>query len=476
MQYRHCMMIFILVYIMRIRGKKNETFTTLMDWSAVSSLNANVVNDIGCGYIIIRPEYCSRNIDIPLYNLDLQHNTRISEYIQKINYLKENQGINLIKNITWGKGISANGSITSTDSTIGITDKLYFGVNRYITCNNFVRGVGVRCATYGEDGIAVEITSSSDNGIVTLEKTGNAVYAIFTVSKRADIAQTPPMAQYGQYFDDYVPYCEIGGYLTPKEYYCGPNREYTKLKDAIEAAEKIMGATLYVDAGEYDLIQEYGSEFFENLSSSNTFSGIPLKNRIHIIFSPNAIVKLNYTGNNEYVLQMVSIFYVGKYGFTLENCRADASRIRYVVHDDINGQQNCFSQHKYLNCNFSIDNSQGLWSNTCIGGGLGLGSEVVIQGCVFDAHDDNGAAIYYHQFPTASANGASHITIVDNYIKNGCIELSLGTQLASLLKTIAVVSNNSVPQTSVIDESGIYVNGTGANTEIYSYNNQIRNN
>ena len=284
------------------------------------------------------------------------------------------------------------------------------------------------------------------------------------------------MAQYGNYIDDYQPYSVIGGYLPENKFYCGKSRKYKKLTEAILAAESVMDSILYVDEGEYDIYDELGADFFENLSSTNTWTGIPLKNRIHIVFSPNSIVKLNYSGNNEYVLTNVSIFQVGRYGFTLEGCRAEGSRIRYIVHDDINGHHIDYSQHKYLNCNLKIDNSQGIWTNTCIGGGLGLGSEVMIQGCVFDAHNNNGAAIYYHQFPTASANGASHITIVDNYIKNGCIELSLGTQLASLLKTIAVVSNNNVPQTSVIDESGIYVAGTGANTEIYSYNNQIRNN
>ena len=33
--------------------------------------------------------------------------------------------------------------------------------------------------------------------------------------------------------------------------------------DAIEAAEKYMDSVLYVDAGTYDLIQEFGDEYFD---------------------------------------------------------------------------------------------------------------------------------------------------------------------------------------------------------------------
>ena len=266
-------------------------------------------------------------------------------------------------------------------------------------------------------------------------------------------------------------------------FYCGASRKYKKLIDAIEAAERYMGAVLYVDAGTYDLVEEFGDDYFANLSSSSSMPGIVLKNRIHIVFSPNSFVECHYTGNNQYALINFSPFNTGQYGFTLENLNLDSSRTRYAIHDERNGKvEQCVS--RYINCNIKQDNSNNAeWSSyCCIGGGLGSNHEVMIENCTFESIPRSGVVVHgavsYHPSNDASNHDfRCEIVMKNNYFKTGTLELS-GSRTDATHDTTCIITGNSLEYNSGNSASGIYYSGNqqyqGSHYKVYAWNNEIR--
>lgn len=267
-----------------------------------------------------------------------------------------------------------------------------------------------------------------------------------------------------------------------KIFYCGESRQYTKLIDAIAIAEQYMGSILYVDAGIYDLVDEFGAEYFANLSSASSMAGIVLKNRIHIIFSPNSRVVCNYTGDNEYVLTNFSPFNVGQYGFVVENLNLESSRTRYAIHDERNGgTEQCVSH--YINCNIKQDNSgNATWSSyCCIGGGLGANHEVYIENCTFESIARIGTVVHgtvsYHPSNASSTDYACELVVKDSYFVTGTVELS-GSRTDAQNDTTVIVTNNSFEYNSANSPSGIYYSGAqsyqGAHYNVRAWNNENR--
>lgn len=267
-----------------------------------------------------------------------------------------------------------------------------------------------------------------------------------------------------------------------KIFYCGESREYTKLIDAIKAAERYMGSILYVDDGTYDLISEFGTSFFSSYGSGST-PGIILKNRIHIIFSPNSYVICHYEGDNTYVLQNFSPFNCGQYGFILENLNLSSSRVRYGIHDERNGKTE-FCQSKYINCRITHDNTNNeAWtSHSCIGGGLGSNHEVIIENCIFDSIVASGtvatSTVYYH--PSSDSNNSSFaakLVVKDNYFETGTLMLD-GSRSDASIDTIVIFTNNSIPTINANSASGIYYSGSqsyqGTHYIVRAWNNEIR--
>lgn len=263
----------------------------------------------------------------------------------------------------------------------------------------------------------------------------------------------------------------------PHVFYCGANREYTTLKSAIEAATLFMDSILYVDAGTYDIIQEFGADYFAGLTSNSTSLGIKLKNRIHIIFSPNSKVVCHYTGDNQYACSVFSPFHVFEYGFTIENLNLECSRVRYAFHDERNGGiEQC--QSIFKNCRMVIDNSQNeYWnSKTCIGGGLGSNHEVRIEDCIFDTTASGlNAGVYYHQSNnTSNPNHKANITIKDCYFVNGTVTLQMARTDATE-DTNIIITNNNFPNIAQTDSEGVYLNGmTATHVNVFAWNNKKR--
>ena len=168
--------------------------------------------------------------------------------------------------------------------------------------------------------------------------------------------------------------------------------DFTNLATAIEYAEQFMDSTVYVGAGTWNILDELGSDYVQSVSSSKR--GIVLKNRIHLIFSSEALVTCIYEGINGVIkddtVSWLSAFNAGEYGFTLENCRIQSRNVRYSVHDEMGLTNNTPYINRYINCqmthnNQKYDQNQGTHGYAqCIGGGLGTDGYIEITGCVFE--------------------------------------------------------------------------------------------
>ena len=240
-----------------------------------------------------------------------------------------------------------------------------------------------------------------------------------------------------------------------------------------------MDSVLYVDDGVYDLIEEFGSAWFEALTSLNTMSGLVLKNRIHVVFSPNSKVISHYTGNNQYALSLYSPFNAGEYGFTIENLNLDCSRCRYAVHDERNGNTEQYKAH-YINCKMKIDNSNNsAWTaKHCIGGGLGTNAEIVIENSLFESDDSSTRyGVYYHIPNVATDDYRSVVVIKDNYFVTGCITLDdvAGTPSSDSDNSEYMITNNSFPiKYDGTNEQGIF-NALAKSYNIRAWGNSFRN-
>lgn len=271
---------------------------------------------------------------------------------------------------------------------------------------------------------------------------------------------------------------DIEGNNIPRVFYCGEHRELSTLKAGIEEATKYMNSILYVDAGTYDLIQEFGSSYFESLTSVNTLAGLILKNNIHVIFDANSKVVSNYSGSNQYARSLYSPFNAGLYGYTLENLNLECSNCRYGIHEERNGATENYKA-VIKNCNIYIDNSNNTdWAiHHSIGGGFGANANVTIENCTFDNDDSsNRWGVYYHIQNNSNVNNYRAIfTFKDNYFKKGTLSLD---NVASTPDSIAedsiyIVTNNKIASKySGTDDQGIY-NGLTRNYELLEWNNII---
>lgn len=242
--------------------------------------------------------------------------------------------------------------------------------------------------------------------------------------------------------------------------------DFTRLVDAIEEAEKYMGSIVYVGNGTWDIIEELGNEYIENVSYSKR--GVYLKNRIHLIFATDSKVTCHYTGDNATVKTWLSAFNAGKYGFTIENATIESSNCRYCVHDE-RGKDTDAYINKYINCNMTHDNTNG-GMNQCIGGGLGTNGYIVIDGCTFEnlrgLTGQN--SVSYHN---TAGSGKSHVEVKNCYFK-GNYALRFSWYGNSTEKSTMLACGNSfgvaIKHVAETDTAPY------RNTELIEWNNTIR--
>lgn len=245
--------------------------------------------------------------------------------------------------------------------------------------------------------------------------------------------------------------------LKNKEFYCGNNKQFKKLKDAVEYAGQFSNATLYVDSGEYDLVEEYGAEFLNN----NNVKGLELKNGLKVIFMAKTKVKFHYTGTNAFIKREFSPFNTGKYGGSLENCVIECSNCRYCVHDERGGSLDSYV-NTFKQCEFYIDNSKNEdwnYQEMSVAGGFGLDGIIRYENCVFDKPS------YYHQNADDSQTQSKcDVYFINNVVNKGNFHVNSGHSSMPISKFFACgnITKSEIPST-----------GENTNVKSYLFNNAI---
>ena len=256
--------------------------------------------------------------------------------------------------------------------------------------------------------------------------------------------------------------------------YIGSTREYTTLRSGIAEAIKTPNKLVFVDAGEYDLTQEFAAEI---QAAGNTQFGIRLDNGVHIIFSSGATVSAIYTGGVTNVEALFAPFYVDtSCDFTLENLTIETKNTRYCVHDECGGTTGTY-KHKYINCKMSNDNVNAAVGNQyypqCIGGGLGQYGYIDIVGCSFKskrAETERTSLVSYHN--NASANSKSYVNVRDCYFADDYGTFRVTHHGLSTLISEATICNCSLGIAPYIEHEG---GETGIeNMQLNSFMNEIR--
>lgn len=250
--------------------------------------------------------------------------------------------------------------------------------------------------------------------------------------------------------------------------------DFTTIKECLDYvnSNRHIQFTVYVGNGTYDLIEEFGDEYFANLGVESR-AGIKVDNNVHLIFSSNSKVVCNYTGDNVNVKKNFSPFNtntgVKQRGFTLENLNLECSNVRYAIHDETSGQTEPY-RNIYKNCFIKLDNSNNSYGYPqCIGGGLGNAGEIIIENCYYESvHSDNSEAIVsYHN---NSGNGINRIVVTGCYFANKdtcrCSHLGSGTNVSTM-----IVSNCSMGAEPFViyEQEGAY-----ENMRLIKWNNEIR--
>lgn len=249
---------------------------------------------------------------------------------------------------------------------------------------------------------------------------------------------------------------------------------FDTIKDAIEYVNTHPNIefTVYVGNGVYDLIEEFGDEYFANIGNESR-AGLKLDNNVHLIFSSNSKVVCNYTGDNVNVKKNFSPFNTNtafkQRGFTIENLNLECSNVRYAIHDETSGQTEPY-RNIYKNCFMKLDNSNNSYGYPqCIGGGLGNAGEIIIKNCYFESiHADKSEAIVsYHN---NSGAGVNRVNIDGCYFANKdtcrCSHLGSGTNISTMI--VSNCSSGAEPFV-IYEQAGAY-----ENMRLIKWNNEIR--
>lgn len=250
-----------------------------------------------------------------------------------------------------------------------------------------------------------------------------------------------------------------------REYHVGEGEKYTKILDAIEEATRYMSSKVYVHQGTYDLVDEFGADFFSGYSSSSPV-GIMLKNKVHVIFE-NAKVSFMYDGSNQEVIARFSPFNSSVFGFTLENLDIECQNCRYAVHDERGASTDSYSS-TYKNCHI-VHHGVGESKHYCIGSGLGHNATFTVKNCIL-----NGLGLLVHNDFSADDNFAkSKIIISGNYFEDGA-NIELEHTGGSTEMTEAIVSANSLTNSDSLKLQQNPYKYVRDNVKLYAFANEFR--
>lgn len=248
--------------------------------------------------------------------------------------------------------------------------------------------------------------------------------------------------------------------------------DFDSLYQAIRFATMFFDSTVYVGAGEWDIIDEVGSWYMENVGPARR--GPYLKNRIRLVFASDSKVVANYTGTREDTMLWFSPFNSARHGFTIENANIVCSKVRYAFHDERNSEDDQYTNY-FLNCKMYIDNTNNTatTAHQCIGGGLGLNGHIVIDGgdyqSVFPSHKPSNGyrPISYHN---SAGSGKSRIDIKNVYIHDGGIRLNYYGSSTKVTECYV----NGCSYTEDIISGAETPESTDVNMEVIKWNNEIR--
>ena len=248
--------------------------------------------------------------------------------------------------------------------------------------------------------------------------------------------------------------------------------DFDSIVEAVRFGTMFFDSTVYVGAGDWDVIDEMGSTYMESVDSSKR--GLYLKNRIRLVFASDSKVLANYTGSRAQTMLWFSPFNSAKYGFTLENANIECSNVRYAVHDERNSEDDQYTNY-YLNCKMYHDNTNNTATaaHQCIGGGLGLNGHIVVDGgdyrSVFPSQKPASGyvPISYHN---SAGTGKSRIDIRNVYIHDGSIRLNWYG--SSIEVTECYVNGCSFTHTII--NSAETSDSTNQNMNVIAWNNEIR--
>ncbi len=267
----------------------------------------------------------------------------------------------------------------------------------------------------------------------------------------------------------------VGAYIrNNKTYVCAKSGgDFHNLVEAINTVSKGFDNTLYVYAGDWDLVQDfteyYGANTFDESDTTQLPQDIILKNRIKVIFSQNAKVHYELTPSTEYYGKTFTPFKAGAYGFTVKGLNLSVAGARYCFHDERGNSTDAYNNY-YENCNFYLDNTNNPFGYIqCVGGGLGTNGNILMKNCTFESKGATTQGIVsYHN--TAVTNSRSEIVIKDSYFVNGTVRFSwygVSTYISKLIVTNCSLASNII-HTAETSES------TVQNTEIVEWNNIVR--
>lgn len=253
--------------------------------------------------------------------------------------------------------------------------------------------------------------------------------------------------------------------------------DFTNLATAIDVATQWMDSIVYVGAGTWNILDELGSAYLATASDTN--QGIVLKNRVHVICSSKAYIKClfsvadpdNITAAEAAIIDHISAFNSGQYGFTLENADIEVANVRYCVHDERNAETDQYNNY-YLNCRMKNTNQTSGSRAQCIGGGLGYDGHIVIDGCTFENPlRENYGVVSYHNAHGSATDSRSLIEVKGCYFK-GTNTFRAGYYGNSTVMTQCLVHGNSMgTEPYVTQEDASFTN---VNMEIVAWNNEIR--
>lgn len=390
-------------------------------------------------------------------------------------------------------GMLTNEFVTSSD-TINVKAKVTFNVPRLVlklqyytttwqttsTLTNFVSGteldMQINLSSYSGSKYRIVAQNASITSGVTNTITINSM----VINEVNRLEESP---YYDDNFESMLAKI-FNGIDKNKVFTClkstDPNApgDFDNFVEAVTTLTQMDNAHLFVGAGEWDIISEFGSEYMGNVSSSSSTWGLVLKNNIHIVGSSKSIIKaINASGSTNFdnIKQYFSVFNAGVKGFTIENLTIVDDSIRYSVHDDLGNAGATPYHNRYINC--SMTHTNGMYPD-CIGAGIGQDCYVEIKGCVFDGDETRGGQpvtryVYYHGNNDSSVTNAKAKIIVEgNYFKKtGTFKLTNYGNSTTISE--AYVSNNSFGSAPEVT-NGSSPNPIIENMKMIAWNNEIR--